>query len=242
MVLFLAIRAFAAADRSLDDARMAQQLLGPGIWSRVLRIENHNRRGPYPRTVHAVAFELAGILWFYTDCNGTQSLSLHRGRLAQEKADLKPLLLAIDPGFTRWTVLPDAAPNAAVRHSPLKNGCFIESVVLAQSLAVQRLRPRKTLLLSYYAAPNGEQPGHTVLACIEDHAIDVFDAEDPSSPRRLPLLARDNPLRLARAFAGAYVERARFLPLPDRPSGRGEGWAGAEAPSGTATRELRVGG
>ena len=113
-VWLLSLLFFAAvalrADGSLADARYAQVLLGPGIWSCVIRIENDSRFSAYPRVAHALVFELDGVLWFYTDTDGTQSFSLYKHRLAEEKADFGPLLREIDRGFTSWKVVPSDAP------------------------------------------------------------------------------------------------------------------------------------
>jgi len=99
LVLLLLATASLRAGDSLAHARQARALLGPAFWSCVLRIENETRGGAYAPMLHALVFEFAGRLWFYTDANGTQSFSLHRGRLAEEKADFGPLLRDIEPGF-----------------------------------------------------------------------------------------------------------------------------------------------
>ncbi|MCX6934404.1 MAG: hypothetical protein NTZ29_17245, partial [Verrucomicrobia bacterium] len=62
----------------LTNARRAQAVLGADVWSQVIRIENSGSTGKYARTVHALVFEVAGILWFYHDSEGSQSFSLHR--------------------------------------------------------------------------------------------------------------------------------------------------------------------
>ena len=80
----------------LENAFRAQALLGPGIWSRIISIRNETRGGFYPRSVQALVFEFAGMLWFYTDANGTQSFSLHTGELEVEKKNFGPLLRDID--------------------------------------------------------------------------------------------------------------------------------------------------
>ena len=103
---FLSVTVLLAGERAdLTNARSAQAILGADVWSQVIRIENTGSTKKYPRTVHALVFEVAGILWFYQDGEGTQSFSLHRGRLEAEKADFAPLLADIHPGFTRWTVV-----------------------------------------------------------------------------------------------------------------------------------------
>src|SRR5438128_6171915 len=105
MVLTVLAAAVARGDSSLDFARRAQALLGPDTWSEVIQIGNASLSSTYPKKLHALVFEFAGLLWFYTDCDGTQSFSLRKNRLAEEKADFAPLLRDIDPGFLRWDVV-----------------------------------------------------------------------------------------------------------------------------------------
>ena len=82
---FLSVTVLLAGERAdLTNARSAQAILGADVWSQVIRIENTGSTKKYPRTVHALVFEVAGILWFYQDGEGTQSFSLHRGRLEAE--------------------------------------------------------------------------------------------------------------------------------------------------------------
>src|SRR5688572_2544577 len=91
LIFLFAVVALRATD-TLAQARHAQALLGPRVWSQVIRVENKTAGATYPRDLHALVFELEGVLWFYTAIDGTQSLSVYRGRLAQDKADLGPLL------------------------------------------------------------------------------------------------------------------------------------------------------
>jgi len=96
-----------APPAGLRDAIAARALLGPAIWARVVRIDNAGPRGAgprnaYPLTVYATVFELSGILWFYCDADGTQSLSVRRGSPEADKADPGPLLRAISGQFGAW--------------------------------------------------------------------------------------------------------------------------------------------
>jgi hypothetical protein len=200
-----------------DDARrhaqVAQAALGPGVWSRLIRIENENRTGPYPRIVHAVVFELAGLLWFYTDTDGTQSFSLHRGRLAEEEQDFGPLLRAIDPGFVRWTIVPDAPGSVSAATEELPNGCFLESVAALRRLVDAGVSVNQPMLLSYYADPSRRKAGHTVLAYETQGRLELIDPAQPKTRETFSLALRADPLRLARAAAGDFVVKARYLPL-----------------------------
>ncbi len=151
LALLLAARgaAFAGvlgAPEGLRDARAARAMLGNGIWARVVRIDNTGprpawRRSLYPRIVYALVFELSGILWFYTDRDGTQSLSLTLGTADRDKAAPGPLFRAIDPGFASWSWVGDAAAGPAAEPP---NACFVESVAaLLQRMAVEGRRRRR---------------------------------------------------------------------------------------------------
>src|SRR5215469_8361935 len=76
---------------------LAQQMLGPTVWSQVIRIENCAPRSRYPADFCALVFELDDVLWLYTPYDGTQSLSRYRGRVERDKAGLGDLLRAVDP-------------------------------------------------------------------------------------------------------------------------------------------------
>jgi hypothetical protein len=197
---------------SLDYARRARALLGEGVWSRVLEIRNENRRSPYPNIVHALVFELAGILWFYTDTDGTQSFSLHRGRLAEEKADFSPLLRGIDAGFSHWSVLAPATEPAGAG-LPLKNGCFIESIVELRARVARGARVGAPRLLSYYAKSSLGQEGHTVLAYDVDRRTEIYDPARPQSKFSFPLTRGRAPLALAQALDRREIVGARYLTL-----------------------------
>jgi len=147
-----------------------------GFWARVLRVENNNPRSQYPRTVYATVFEFAGLLWFYTETDGTQSFSLHRGMLAGEKADFRPLLRDIDPGFAAFEVLPDSDPLFARSAEALPNGCFIESVAALHASLERGERIQGAALLSYYIESGGRMHGHTVLAYETPAGLRVVDS------------------------------------------------------------------
>ncbi len=197
----------------LENARRAQALLGAGVWSQVIEIENAAGGARYPAVVHALVFEFAGILWFYTDADGTQSFSLHRGRLAAEKADFAPLLREIDPGFGRWTVLPSApaASVALAELEPLTNGCFIESVVALRARVAAGRPIRAPRLLSYYLNDGTARIGHTVLAYEVGGHVEIFDPGRPEARLSFPLRSAREPLALAQALEKRVVEKARFL-------------------------------
>jgi hypothetical protein len=181
----------------------------------VVRIENTEskqefRRSPYPREVFALVFELSGYLWFYSDCNGTQSLSLRSGSLGIDKAEPGPLFLAIDHGFTRWSWVDDmAAPQRQAPAPP--NACFIESVAaLFRRVAVggEAASPR---LLSYYVyTPSGSR-GHTVLIFKEGDGLAALDPEFSDRPVHLPSILGEDPKAWSTYLWGGPVASARTL-------------------------------
>lgn len=201
------------ADLSLDQARKAQSLLGPDTWSRIVRVENDARPSRYPRRLHALVFELAGILWFYTPADGTQSFSLHVGRLAEEKADFGPLLRDIEPGFKWWSVVPREQWPEVKARPELKNGCFIESIAELRERVARGERMERPRLLSYYAQTAGGAKGHTVLTYgIGDH-VHVFDPGAPDVRLVFAKAFGPDPLALARAVEGPGVVKARYVTI-----------------------------
>jgi hypothetical protein len=221
----LAVVAIASgAEDSLLHVRRAQALLGPDVWSRIIEVENDSLRSPYPARLHALVFELADVLWFYSDVDGTQSFSLHRGRLAQEKADFAPLLRDIEPGFTRWRVIENGPllEEAEGGGEMLPNGCFIESVAALRRLVEQGATVSSPGLLSYYAKSSQRPQGHTVLTYLVPGRVMVVDPLRPDTPLGFPATLARDPKRLARAIQGPEIDRARVLPLelPGRTAAR----------------------
>lgn len=200
------------ADALLLHAREAQARLGAEVWSRVIRIENQTPVQGYPKVVHALVFELAGVLWFYDAAHGTQSFSLHRGRLAAEKADFAPLLRDIHAGFGSWSVVPDRAGGKSARRV-LRNGCFIESVVALRERLGRGDEVVRPHLLSYYVKSNDGVLGHTVLAYETGDRVEIVDSADPGRPFTFPATLGRDALRLARAMLGQSVAAARLISL-----------------------------
>jgi hypothetical protein len=139
----------------------------------VLRIDNTGRHSRYPATVYATVFEFAGILWFYTDTDGTQSLSLYRDQLDREKADLRSLLRAIDPGFGAFEEVPDAGQRTGGARPALANGCFIDSVAALEARLLEGERITRAALLCYYPREGTALPGHTILAYETERGLDA---------------------------------------------------------------------
>ncbi len=245
LAMLLAAPALASAganeDSGLADAAAARALLGGDTWSRLVRIGNASPRGllsrsAYPRTVYALVFELSGILWFYTDADGTQSLSLTRGTVARDEADPGPLFRAIDGGFASWAWV-DAAPappGPGSRRPP--NACFVESVAaLLRRLAVgdEAASPR---LLSYYVDTRYGRLGHTVLVFGTASGLAAIDPEASGLPERLPAELGADPRAISAYLRGGPVAAARTIPLgcPRKPASPGQ-WvalAPQSAPAG----------
>lgn len=215
LILLVLFATGAAADDSLRNARRAQVLLGSDVWSQVIQIENTARSSGYPASLHALVFELEGILWFYTDHNGTQSFSLHRDRLAEEKADFAPLLRDIEPGFVRWKVVAPGGTDdlGETPAKELRNGCFIESYAMLRRLVARGVEVAEPRLLSYYSRRSGDGQGHTVLAYAVGGQVVVIDPLQPEVKRGFSSAVAANPQKLARALLGPEVKHARVLPL-----------------------------
>ncbi|MBC7365275.1 MAG: hypothetical protein H7343_00465, partial [Undibacterium sp.] len=205
----------AGENSGLAHARRAQVLLGADVWSQVISVQNTGRTAHYPRTVHALVFELAGVLWFYTDTDGTQSFSTHRGRLEGDKADFAPLLRDVHRGFSSWTVVPADFTSRATETDRLLNGCFIESVAnLRQRLLIGGAVTRPQLL-SYYAGAGNHVAGHTVLTYETAAGIRVIDPVDPSRPMLYPREFARNAATLSTALVGRLIEKAVWIPVND---------------------------
>lgn len=208
------------AASSLDHAQRAQALIGQERWSQVLRIENVNRESVYPREVYALVFELGGLLWFYTDSDGTQSLSLRANELATEKKELLRLLRAIDPGFSRYEIVaPPARAERLSKRKPLPNGCLIESYAQLRARLAAGESIANARLLSVYYRTNGRRAGHTLLAYETPDGTYVFDPDRPAFNRRLSATLGANPLEVGRALRLPFaVTDARWVPtsMPER--------------------------
>lgn len=206
---------FCVACGSLPAARRAQAMLGAETWSEVVKIENTLPGAVYSKTVYALIFELEGILWFYTAAEGTQSLSLYRHRTAQDKGELAMLLREIDRGFARYETISrnEEAAGFPGGGAPevLPNGCFIESVVLARSLAVRRGITDARLLMYY--SPS-RVSGHCVLAFQSAEGIFVVDPTGGPKPVRAARKWPSDLAELVRSTTGLKsLAAVRSLPL-----------------------------
>jgi hypothetical protein len=207
-----------AASDGLSNAVAARALLGSSVWSRIARIENTEsprefRRSPYLREVYALVFELSGILWFYCDSNGTQSLSLRTASADIDKADPGPLFTAIDHGFTRWAWINDEQSALRVAAAVPPNACFIESVAaLFRRVAAGREVDAPKLLSYYINTPSGWR-GHTVLVFRDGEDLAALDPEFSERAVRLPSILGGDPRAWSSYLRGGPVGSARTLAI-----------------------------
>ena len=208
---------------SLESAWRARELLGPGVWGRVLRIENAapGPRSSYPAEFHGLVFALEGILWLYTEFDGTQSLSLYRDRLAADEADVAPLLRAIEPGLTLADEMAGAGPvPPAVAVAPLLHGCFVECVAAWREMQRASAPPDRARLVFGYPGPH--RPGHTVLEFWQGSHRLVFDPDGPRRLQELPERVAADPLAVAKAVFprrwGPEPREARAFDLRGEPA------------------------
>jgi hypothetical protein len=212
LLLFVVAAGLRASD-SLGEARRARSLLGPGVWSEVIEVDNRAGVGRYPADVYALVFEFEHILWFYTDTDGTQSLSQYAGRTDRDKADLGPLIKAVDPGFGAWKVVPESPGAAAAPPAGrLKNGCVIESIALLRRRIMLGAAVADPKLLFYYVRTPAGLHGHTVLAFDSGKTFTVIDPEFPRAPWSIPRSRAGSPVALAGAMRGD-IAKARWLPI-----------------------------
>lgn len=210
---FLVLATAGWAASSLEHARVAQSLLPPDTWSQVLRIENTASDEVYPDEVYALAFEFSGLLWFYTDADGTQSLSLAWGQLELEKQEMSRLLLAIHPGFVRYAVVdgPASAVDAEAV-AALPNGCFLRSWAELHHRVAQGEPITRARLLSYYYTARGRRWGHTVLVYDTHEGLFAVDPFESGATRRVKERLGASPVEFARQLnpPGPLID-ARWL-------------------------------
>jgi hypothetical protein len=211
---FLLVTSLYAGTR--ETAFQARAMLGPDVWSRVLRIENENpgRNSRYPAEFHGLVVAFEDRLWLYTEFDGTQTISRFAGRLEQDRADLGPLLRAIEPGLARFEDVTDRRPFGILARPPPYH-CFPATV--AQWLKLQREPnpPTRARLLAFY--PERQRQGHMVLEYWRDGRRYVFDPEYPAKHREISLRLAEDPLKVARALHRAgdrkWPVRAMHLDL-----------------------------
>jgi hypothetical protein len=208
---FAVLAARLGADTPLPSVRHAQHLLEPHLWTQIVQIDNVSTASPYPRVVYALIFQLDSALWFYTPADGTQSLSQYRGQVEKDKANLGPLLVAVDPGFTHYSRLPEA-DEALGDGLRLQNGCFIESITLLFRELEKGTPVENPMLLSYYVLISGRIRGHTVLQFTSGGKVRVIDPDRPTRVVTFRYAHPTDPEDVADRIRGD-IYRARHFPL-----------------------------
>ncbi len=230
------VQASGSAPRDLEDALAARSMLSADTWARIVRLDNSHPRGAwrerYPKTVYALVFEVSGILWLYTDTEGTQSLSRNLGTVARDEADPGPLFLAIDPGISNWKWV-DAAPERPGRKEvEPPNACFIESVRALDRRLAAGFRTESPRLLFYYVDTRIGRLGHTVLLFGTGKGLSVINFQESEMPVPVPAYAANDPRSIAEFVRRAPVSAARTLPISQVGRPTPAKWATVRASSG----------
>jgi hypothetical protein len=200
--------------RSMLYARQASAMLGPTLWKRIIRVHNSATSSRYPPSFGAVVFEMGGILWFYTATDGTQSLSTRLGRAKEDEQDFGPLLILIDPGFSRWEL--DSGSTGLDEKGPVPpNACFIQSIALLRHSLSVGISAEHAKLLSYYVTLPTGLKGHTVLYFETKNGRTIIDPLKQQRPLLIPTAIPGDPKIVAR-FIRRDITSARWVPIdPD---------------------------
>ena len=218
LLLALSPRLEASILDGYSDARATRAMLPPDTWARIARIDNSHPRGRwahaiYPKTVYALVFELSGVLWIYTDAEGTESLSRTRGTLERDKADPGPLFRAIEPGAGAWTWVDDPLGAESLGLKAPPNACVEESLLALNrrmALGAETLSPE--LLFYYVNTPYGKL-GHTVLLFRSAGALSAIDPQLSPDPVRIPPDVATDIHSMSEYLRGAPVASAKALPV-----------------------------
>jgi hypothetical protein len=216
--LSLAACGFARTPNGLADALAARSLLGTDAWSRIVRIEYAGERGletrtGYPVTTYALVFELSGILWFYCDIDGTQSLSVRLGSAEADKLDPGPLFKAISPRFGAWEWVDAPVRLESGERAAPPNDCFIECVAILRRKVAEGIELYSPRLLFYYVDTANGRLGHTVLVFRTRYDLTAVDPDTPGDTVQIPAGAAADARSIARFLRGGKVAGARELPL-----------------------------
>ncbi|MBA4138721.1 MAG: hypothetical protein C0518_15555 [Opitutus sp.] len=198
------------------SAFWGRYLLGKDTWSRVVRVDNARPTARYPAAFYGLVFELEGILWFYTETEGTQSLSRSRGRIGRDRAEFRELVQTLSPGFTAVADVTDESPPLfALIDNRLPRGCFLFSVLNWRRLESKRLGYCQPRLLTYYVATPEGPRGHTVLIYRGGKRTFLYDSASESLEQEIGALDDDDPLGLATRLASSALPpvSASFLQM-----------------------------
>lgn len=211
--MLLTVVSLSASSR--DSAYLAQRIIGPKLWSQVVQIENPGATpdGRYPAEFHGLVIAFGDVLWLYTEYDGTQNLSSHRGQVAVDDASLETMLRAINPG---WSLGKDTAEPPPAGLSPTvvpPNGCFLACLVVWQILEQSKQPPKEARLIACYAPDR--TTGHMLLQYRWGPRRYVFDPGQPDKAIPLRYGMGDDALLIARTILGERwaVPPERAVPL-----------------------------
>jgi hypothetical protein len=115
----------------------------------------------------------------------------------EDRANLLPLLQAIDPGLRGFEDVTDRRPFGILARPPPYH-CFPAAVAHWQKLRHEDNPPTRARLLAIY--PAGQRQGHMVLEYWREGRRYVFDPEYPDKDRELAVGLAEEPLKVARAL------------------------------------------
>lgn len=220
-ILFSTAAAPASAHTTPESAHQAQGMLGPGIWSQVVEVENTAVGSRYPSPLYATVFEFDDVLWLYTG-TGTQPLERSRDRVKRYRDHLLPLLQTVEPGFSSVKILP---PSGGVGEDlpQLVNGCVIESIYTLEQLRRKGEEIEKAKLLLYSTTRGhrrvgeGYPRGHAVLVFETLEGRFFVDPPEIKTVRQLKATEAWNPVEFAASIEEPYgaveIGQAFFVPV-----------------------------
>ncbi|WP_415908973.1 hypothetical protein [Oleiharenicola sp. Vm1] len=200
-LLAAALAGAGARADSRESAFWGRELLGPDTWSRVVLVENATPTVRYPAKFYALVFEFEGLLWFYTESDGTQSLSQQLGQVRADKQHYLALARSLHDGFTRVIDgASDQPPLTALLDNKLPRGCFLYCLLNWRRLETLGTPARGQLLTYYVNTPDGAR-GHTILLYRYGKKHYLYDPADTELERPLFTPPPEDPLEAANVFA-----------------------------------------
>src|SRR5690625_525191 len=206
-----------------EPAIQAHQMLGPGVWSQVIKLENRNKKSRYPATLYATVFEFDNVLWFYTS-TGTQPIERSRNRVDAYRKNLLPLLKNIERGFSSLKIISAGKTFADdTSLAKLENGCVIESIYSLEKVRRAGTEIEKARLLLYSASRNsrrgigGNARGHAVLIYQTSEGIFYVDPPEISVVKQFTDELSWDPKTFAASIEEPYgkaeISQAFFVPV-----------------------------
>jgi len=181
---------------SKESAFLARDLLGPDVWTRVVKIESDPAEdGRYPAEFHGLVIAFADILWFYNEYDGTQNLSTRRGQLAADRANLGQLLRSVDPALTGFAEDNEPPPPGAMPQV-LPNACFVACLKRWEALQQSQHPPKRARLIACF--PPEIRQGHMILEYRRGMRRFIFDPDRPTEQITIPFWVSGNPLTIAK--------------------------------------------